>query len=69
MRHVHGIAQAVAAALWLELHQKEDKQDKYKCMEEQTRLGRVPIGSNPWAKEPARQFVRLGIRHQKENEA
>lgn len=68
-RHVHGIAEGVAAALCLELHQKVYKQDKYKCVEEQTRRGRAAIGSNPGAKEPARQFVRLGIRHQKENEA
>jgi hypothetical protein len=69
MGHVHGIAEGVAAALGFELHQKVYKQDKYKGVEEQTSWGRAAIGSNPWAKESARQFVRLGIRHQKENEA
>jgi hypothetical protein len=69
MRHVHWLAQSVSTALCLELHQKVYKKDKYKCVEEQTRRGRAAICSNPGAKEPARQFVRLGIRHQKENEA
>ena len=69
MGHVQWIAQRVAAALGLELHQKVYKQDKYKCVEEQTSWGRAAIGSNPWAKESARQLVRLRVRHQKENEA
>ena len=69
MRHVHGVAEGVAAALGLELHQKVYKQDKYKCMEEQSRRGRAAIDSNPGAKESARQLVRLGVGHQKENEA
>jgi len=38
-------------------------------MEEQSRWGRAAICSNPGAKESARQLVRLGVRHQKENEA